>query len=61
MVFMTNTVLEEKLPELDKYQQMKFDQAEEAPLDVDVQKSLFHDMIYPHELRDPAWKFRRSN
>jgi type IV pilus assembly protein PilQ len=60
MVFMTNTVLDEKLPELDKYQEMKYQGAVEMPLEVNAQSSFLHDMIHPNEIRDPAWKFRRS-
>lgn len=60
IVFLTCSVLQDELPSLTPYQQIKYDEAAGAPLKVDAQRSVFHDMVHTGEMRDPAWKWRRT-
>ena len=60
MVFLTCNVMNDELPELDGRQNELYEKGENAEMKVDVTNHLFEDMMHPAELRDPIWKFRRS-
>jgi type II secretory pathway component GspD/PulD (secretin) len=60
MLFLTCTALDDGLPDLPPAKQNKFDDAKGLETKVDEQRALFHDMVHPEDMRDPAWKWRRA-
>ena len=60
LVFLTCNVIKGD-QELTPYQRETFEDAENEPMAVDAQKSLFKDMVRPGKMRDPIWKWRRTN
>ena len=61
MIFLTCSVLDEEHPPLTDYQQKKFEEAAGSETKVNAQRALFHEMVHPGEMRDPIWKWRRSD
>jgi type II secretory pathway component GspD/PulD (secretin) len=60
LIFLTCNVIEDVLPELTPDQQVKFDKIDDVPDVPDAQRSLFRSVVRPGEMRDPAWKWRRT-
>ncbi len=59
LIFLTCTVLEEN-PSLTEYQEERANQVREARIEVNAETALINDTVYPGEMRDPAWKWRKS-
>lgn len=59
LVFLTCRVIDTKEP-LTARQEEKLSEGQRREVKVDAQGALFHDMFYPAEMRDPIWKYRRS-
>jgi type IV pilus secretin PilQ/predicted competence protein len=60
MIFLTAHVMEDFLPELTPAEQEAHDKLGGLPRTPDAQRSMFHDVVAPGDMRDPAWKWRRS-
>lgn len=60
LIFLTCHVIGETLPELTPQQQVEHDRIKDVPRVPDSQRSLFRDLVNPGEMRDPAWKWRRT-
>ncbi|MBI3117291.1 MAG: hypothetical protein HYZ00_01305, partial [Candidatus Hydrogenedentes bacterium] len=54
------SVLDEDHPRLTPYQRANYEAGKSEEVKVDVENNMYHDMIYPHEMRDPIWKWRRA-
>jgi type II secretory pathway component GspD/PulD (secretin) len=61
LIFLTCHVIEEDHPELTATQQFEYDRLDAAPEVPDAQRATFRTMVKPQEMRDPFWKWRRSN
>jgi type II secretory pathway component GspD/PulD (secretin) len=61
LIFLTCNVLPNEVPALTGYQKAQNEKLESQPLVPNAQGELFHDMVYPGEMRDPMWKYRRSH
>ncbi len=59
LIFLTCSVVDDTLPALSPYQEMKYEEGKSAEVKVDVQNELFYDMVHPSEMRDPIWKWRK--
>jgi type II secretory pathway component HofQ len=60
LVFLTcNVISDDQL--ITPYQEEQFEDASQIEIKVDGQRSLFHDMVHPDEMRDPPWKWRRTD
>ncbi|MFA6244376.1 MAG: secretin N-terminal domain-containing protein, partial [Candidatus Hydrogenedentales bacterium] len=60
MIFLTCRVMGEELPELTPNHQENFNKIGLVPEVPDSQRAMFRDIAKPQEMRDPAWKWRRS-
>ena len=60
LIFLTCHVIEEVLPELTSAHQVEHDKLSDTPRVPDSQRALFRSLIKPGEMRDPAWKWRRT-
>jgi type II secretory pathway component GspD/PulD (secretin) len=60
LTFLTCTVLGDTLPDLTDAMQDKYDTLENTPKVPNAQKTLFNSLAHPEEMRDPFWKWRRS-
>ncbi|MCC6796713.1 MAG: AMIN domain-containing protein [Candidatus Hydrogenedentes bacterium] len=61
LIFLTCRVMDQELPELTVTQQEEFDKLDATPKVPDGQRANFHDILRPQDMRDPMWKWRRSN
>jgi general secretion pathway protein D len=61
LIFLTCTVLDTTNRELSTYQQERLEQIRDVRVEVNAQNSLIHDAVYPSEMRDPAWKWRKQH
>ncbi|NUM52175.1 MAG: AMIN domain-containing protein [Candidatus Hydrogenedentes bacterium] len=61
LIFLTCHVMDQELPELTATQQEEFDKLDATPKVPDGQRANFHDIVRPQDMRDPMWKWRRSN
>jgi len=61
LIFLTCHVLAEELPELSATQTEAYDKLDSTPKVPDAQRANFHDIVQPQDMRDPFWKWRRSN
>lgn len=61
LIFLTCRVMDQELPELTVTQQEEFDKLDAQPKVPDGQRANFHDILRPQDMRDPMWKWRRSN
>ena len=59
VVFLTCSVLDDSMKELDPYQQKKLDEGVNAPTSANLEGDIIFDHIHPEVMRDPAWKWRR--
>lgn len=60
MVFITCHVVKDELPELTPAEQEQHDRLGGTPATPDGQRRLFRHIGKPGEMRDPAWKWRRT-
>ena len=60
LVFLTCSVIADN-SQISPYQEEQFSDANEIEIKVDGQRGLFRDMVHPEEMRDPAWKWRRTD
>ncbi len=60
LIFLTCRVMGEELPELSPAHQDEFNKIGLVPDVPDSQRAMFRDIAKPQEMRDPAWKWRRS-
>ncbi len=60
LIFLTCTVLDDDVP-MTAYQQERVEQVRDARLEVSAETALIHDAVYPSEMRDPAWKWRKHS
>ena len=60
LIFLTCNVVDDELPELTPYQAEQYEDGKQADKDVNVQQDLVYDMFHPGEMRDPIWKWRKS-
>ncbi len=61
LIFLTCHVMDQELPELTVTQEKEFDKLDATPKVPDGQRANFHDILRPQDMRDPMWKWRRSN
>lgn len=61
LIFLTCRVMDQELPDLTATQQESFDKLDATPKVPDGQRAMFHDQLRPQDMRDPMWKWRRSN
>lgn len=61
LIFLTCHVVEENLPKLTSSEQEEFDKLDASPEVPDAQRAMFRSIVKPQEMRDPMWKWRRSN
>jgi len=61
LIFLTCHVMNESLPELSATQSEAYDKLDSTPKVPDAQRANFRDIVKPQEMRDPMWKWRRSN
>jgi len=59
LIFLTCTVLDDGPLPLTQYQQGRVDQVRDARLEVSAETAVIYDTVYPGEMRDPAWKWRK--
>lgn len=59
LIFLTCTVLGDT-NELTEYQNERVNQVRDARLEVNAETALIYDTVYPGEMRDPAWKWRKQ-
>ncbi len=60
LIFLTCHVIQDLLPELTPEQQVEFDKLNDVPDVPDAQRAYFRSLVRPGEMRDPAWKWRRT-
>jgi len=60
LIFLTCTVMDEEAP-LTTYQEERVQQVRDARIEVSAETALIHDAVYPGEMRDPAWKWRKHS
>lgn len=60
MIFMTCHVISGDLPELTPAEQAAHDEIGSVPYTPDAQRAMFRHIGKPGEMRDPAWKWRRT-
>lgn len=60
LIFLTCHVIQDLLPELTPAQQVEFDKMSDVPDVPDAQRAYFRSLVNPGEMRDPAWKWRRT-
>ncbi len=60
LVFLTVNVIPQDLPNLTPFQRAQSEELENKPFNPDTQNDLFRDMVNPSRLRDPVWKFKRT-
>lgn len=58
LIFLTCSVLDDELPELTPYQRAQHQTGRNIPNEVNAEQSLFHDALYPGEMREPVWRYR---
>lgn len=61
LIFLKCNVLAEELPTLTASEQERYDKLDATPLVPDAQRANFRDILRPQDMRDPFWKWRRSN
>lgn len=60
LIFLTCHVIQDLLPELTPEQQVEYDKLSDVPDVPDAQRAYFRSLVRPGEMRDPAWKWRRT-
>jgi type IV pilus assembly protein PilQ len=60
LIFLTCHVLQEHIPDLTPYQQMKYDQLGGTPLVPETERDVMGNIVHPGRVRDPFWKWRRQ-
>ncbi len=60
LVFLTCRVMGENLPDLTDAQQTEYDKISKVPHTPDSQKPLLNSYAHPEDMRDPVWKWRRT-
>lgn len=60
LIFLTCHILPDDIPHLTPYQQAQHDRLDYESIKPDAQGDLFRDTLRPHEMRDPIWKWRRT-
>jgi type II secretory pathway component GspD/PulD (secretin) len=61
LIFVTCNVLGERAPDLNGKHQQEFDRLGSKPEVPDSQREVLRTWAKPNEMRDPMWKWRRSN
>jgi type IV pilus assembly protein PilQ len=60
MIFLTCHVLQEHVPDLTPYQQMKYDELGGTPLVPTTERDVMGNIVHPGRVREPFWKWRRN-
>ncbi|MBL7646432.1 MAG: hypothetical protein JNK74_09625 [Candidatus Hydrogenedentes bacterium] len=60
LIFLTCSVVEGE-PELTDYQKERVGEVQDADVKVSAETALINDAVYPGEMRDPAWKWRKNH
>lgn len=60
MIFLTCHVLQEHVPDLTPYQQMKYDELGGTPLVPTTERDVMGNIVHPGRVREPFWKWRRQ-
>ena len=60
LIFLTCHVLQEHVPDLTPYQQMKYDELGGTPLVPTTERDVMGNVVRPGRVREPFWKWRRE-
>ncbi len=59
LIFLTCSVIEQELPELNDEQRKTYEDAKQAPMDANIEKYMGHDIVHPDEVSIPPYKWKR--